>query len=359
MSKAGGAGGIRTLDTLLTYTHFPGERLRPLGHRSAPSLEAGSLARRGGFRKAGERAILPVMKAPLHAAALILPLLCVGAAPPPAKVPSPAEIEASAPASAWRAVPAGDLLVLDLDNGRRVVIALAPAFAPVHVGNIKTLARAGWFDGITINRVQDNYVTQWGDVTEKKALPPGIAAAKNREDYDRPLAGLAFRPTGFRDAYAARTGHAAGWPVASDGKRAWLPHCYGMVGVGRDLPPDAGTGAELYTVIGQAPRHLDRNIALVGRVLAGMDALSALPRGTEALGFYKAGTPRPAIRAARLAADMPAGDRPGFEIMRADAPAFAQWLAARANRRDAFFIRPAAALDICNALPPVRAVHAR
>jgi hypothetical protein len=31
----GGAGGIRTLDTLLTYTHFPGERLRPLGHRSA------------------------------------------------------------------------------------------------------------------------------------------------------------------------------------------------------------------------------------------------------------------------------------------------------------------------------------
>jgi hypothetical protein len=31
----GGAGGIRTLDTLLAYTHFPGERLRPLGHRSA------------------------------------------------------------------------------------------------------------------------------------------------------------------------------------------------------------------------------------------------------------------------------------------------------------------------------------
>ena len=34
----GGAGGIRTLDTLLAYTHFPGERLRPLGHRSAYRL---------------------------------------------------------------------------------------------------------------------------------------------------------------------------------------------------------------------------------------------------------------------------------------------------------------------------------
>lgn len=30
----GGEGGIRTLDTLLTYTHFPGVRLQPLGHLS-------------------------------------------------------------------------------------------------------------------------------------------------------------------------------------------------------------------------------------------------------------------------------------------------------------------------------------
>ena len=96
--------------------------------------------------------------------------------------------------------------------------------------------------------------------------------------------------------------------------------------------------------------------ALVGRVLAGMEALSALPRGSEALGFYKAGAPRPAIRSARLAADLPAAERPGFEVMRSDAPSFAQWLAARASRTEDFFLRPAGALDICNALPPVRAV---
>lgn len=39
---SGGAGGIRTLDTLLAYTHFPGERLRPLGHRSACSGRGGT-----------------------------------------------------------------------------------------------------------------------------------------------------------------------------------------------------------------------------------------------------------------------------------------------------------------------------
>src|SRR5574338_95406 len=41
----GGAGGIRTLDTVLPYTHFPGERLRPLGHRSAYRWKRGPLGK--------------------------------------------------------------------------------------------------------------------------------------------------------------------------------------------------------------------------------------------------------------------------------------------------------------------------
>ena len=285
------------------------------------------------------------------AAALLLPLLA-GAAPTPA-APTPSDIVTGAPAGAWISVPAADLLVIDLDGGQRVVIALAPAFAPVHVANIKALARSGWFAGITVNRVQDNYVTQWGDATEQKPLPAGVIASPPAE-YARPLAGLGFRAMGYRDAYAAETGHAGGWPVAREGGLAWLPHCYGMVGVGRNLAPDTGTGAELYAVIGHGPRHLDRNIATVGRVLAGIEALSALPRGSEALGFYKEGVARPAIVRARIAVDMPVSERPAFEVMRSDAPEFAAWVKARANRKDDFFIRPAGGLDICNALPPVR-----
>lgn len=286
-------------------------------------------------------------------AALLPVLVALAGASPPAKPLTPSDIVARAPPGAWQAVPTDDLLVIDLDKGDRVVIALAPAFAPVHVANIKALVRADWFAGITINRVQDNYVTQWGDATGKKPSPPGITA-KPPAEYERGIKGLGFRPMGYRDAYAAKTGHAGGWPVARGGRLAWLPHCYGMVGVGRDVAPDTGTGAELYAVIGHGPRHLDRNITTVGRVLAGMDALSALPRGTEALGFYKAGTPRPAIVRARLASDMPAGERPAFEVMRSDGIEFGHWLSARANRQDDFFVRPAGALDICNAMPPVR-----
>jgi hypothetical protein len=56
-----------------------------------------------------------------------------------------------------------------------------------------------------------------------------------------------------------------------------------MVGVGRDVPADSGNGSELYAVIGQSPRNLDRNVTLVGRVIEGIELFSVLPRGTAAL----------------------------------------------------------------------------
>jgi len=285
-----------------------------------------------------------------------VPLVLLAASPP--KPLTSSEIIAQAPETAWATVPAEDLLVMDLDSGQRVVIALAPVFAPVHVANIRTMAQTGWIDGLTVNRVQDNYVTQWGDATEKKPLPHKAVAVAPAE-YERDIKGLAFHALPYRDAYAEKVGHVGGWPVASDGKSAWLVHCYGMVGVGRALPPSTGTGAELYTVIGHAPRHLDRNITTVGRILSGMEALTALPRGTEALGFYKEGTSRPVIVKARLAADMPAADRPSWQVMTADRPTLMKWVTARASRSDDFFIRPAGAIDICNALPPVRATPKR
>lgn len=288
----------------------------------------------------------------MHRSAL-LPLLALLAAAPPPAVKSPGEIVAAAPADAWRAVDPDDLLLMDLAGGGHIAIELAPAFAPAHVANIRALVRGHWFDGNAIVRVQDDYVVQWGGADEKKPLPTGVAA-KLPAEYERPRAGLALRPLGFRDTYVAQAGYANGWPVASDGGSAWLPHCYAMVGVGRDMPPDTGTGAELYTVIGQAPRHLDRNITVVGRVIDGIEAMSALPRGTGDLGFYTDPAQRTAMTRARIASDVPAAERPRYQVMRSDAAAFAAYLHARANRRDAFFVRPAGAVDICNAPVPTR-----
>jgi len=242
-----------------------------------------------------------------------------------------------------------------LRNGGRVVVQLAPQFAPVHVANIQALARGNYWDGATVYRVQDNYVAQWGRNDSDKPWPAGVTP-KPPAEYTRALKGLEIKPLGFADPYAPGAGFAGGWPVAYSRKGGWadLVHCYGSVGVGRDMSPDTGTGGELYAAIGHAPRHLDRNIALVGRVIDGIDKLSSLPRGTEALGFYKDKAQYAPIAAVRLASQMPGGERPSYEYLDTGSASFAQYLHLRANRHDDFYIRPAGGVDLCNVNVPVR-----
>ncbi len=305
--------------------------------------------------------------------------------------PSPNEIVAAAPQSDWVAIPAEDLLVMTLapdaaGNPRKVVIQLMPApFSQGWVSNIRTLARAGWYDNISVNRVQDNYVVQWGDVNydnpeasgEPKLLPEGLRVMGDKEYLTKFSISTRFdattgksitrtRPpflTPFReDAYGEAT-FSMGWPigrhiVVGDGPYLYPTHCYGMVGVGRNYSPDTGSGAELYTVIGHAPRHLDRNIALVGRVIEGMEHLSSLPRGKGDLGFYAEDETdkRTPILTVRVASDLPAAEQPAFEYLSTESETFARYADARANRRDPFFIVPAGGADICNIPVPVRRV---
>lgn len=289
---------------------------------------------------------------------LILPLLALTAAAPAAKLQTPIDVIAAAPASAWRTIPAEDLMVMDLAGGGRVVIQLAPAFAPVHVANMRAFARSGWWSGgkAAIYRVQDNYVVQWGRNETDDPMPAGVVKLPPAE-YHRRLRGLAARPLGFADQYAPRAGFALGWPIAYDPKAgtANLTHCYGYVGVGRDLSPDTGSGSELYAVIGHAPRHLDRNIALVGRVVSGMEKMSAFPRGTEALGVYKDRSQDIKIASVQMASDMPAAERPSFQYLDSGSASFASYVRVRANRKDSFFIRPAGGVDLCNVTIPIRA----
>ncbi len=300
----------------------------------------------------------------LSASAALLAALPLSAQTPaePAKTyPAPGEIVAAAKAEEWVAIAPSDLLVMDLapdakGKTRRVVIQLMPApFSEGWVGNIRKLAAARFWDGTSVNRVQDNYVVQWGDATEKKALPDGLAVVPESE-YVTKISSSAVGQSKFV-SYSAYTDAfddvVEGWPLShAQDETRWPTHCYGMVGVGRNLSPDTGTGAELYTVIGHAPRHLDRNIALVGRVIEGIEHLSSLPRGTGALGFYESEAERTPIVSVRVGND--AKDVPAFEYLSTDSTSFAAYAEARANRRDPFFNVPAGGADICNIPVPVR-----
>ena len=356
----------------------------------------------------------------LAAAAVTLAFPAAAQDAEPEGPPSPNQIVAEAPASEWVSIAAEDLLVMTLapdteGNARKVVIQLMPApFSQGWTDNIRTFARAEWYDNITVNRVQDNYVVQWVDPNydnpeatgDAKALPEGlkvmgedeyvlsyrtslfekIYSSSGQRDAVIPIRG---RPnpkqtlnrlrraisgeivnTRYNDPYSLAVSFIGGFPVGMTMSKVFSPrqpikpemvwpiHCYGMIGVGRGYSPDTGSGAELYTVIGHAPRHLDRNIALVGRIVEGMEHLSSLPRGSGALGFYTEEEfgKRAPILSVRVASDLPEGEQPSFEYLSTEGETFAKYADSRANRRDPFFIVPAGGADICNIPVPVRRV---
>ncbi|HEX5130629.1 MAG TPA: peptidylprolyl isomerase, partial [Usitatibacter sp.] len=210
-----------------------------------------------------------------------------------------------------------------------------------------------YFDGTAIIRSHDNYVVQWGDPTDKKDFG---AALKNVEpEFTRPATGLAFDKLPDPDTYG-EAGFAAGFWAAREfaSGRAWMVHCYSTVGVGRGNEENSGSGASLYAVIGSAPRLLDRNITVVGRVVQGIEKLSVLPRGSGALGFYEKPEQHVPIRSVRLAADVPAAERVELEALRTDSETFRQMVENRRHRRDDWYKVPAGHVDVCNVPLPIR-----
>lgn len=282
-----------------------------------------------------------------------------GAAAPQAggKTQSSADILAASPKTDWRPLDMSNVLYMDLPTGR-VVIELAPAFAQEHVVNIKNLVGERYFDGLAILRAQDNFVVQWGDPDEDNPKSIGSAQARLLSEFTRPSLGLDFTRLPDRDAYAEEVGFTGGMPVAHDPKtgEAWLTHCYGAVAAARDNDPTSGNGSQLYAVIGHAPRHLDRNLAVVGRVVQGMELLSSLPRGTEALGFYADARARTPIVRVRLAASLPPAEQVPLEALRTDSGTFETLTEARRNRTDDFYKTPAGHIDLCNVVLPVRPI---
>jgi peptidylprolyl isomerase len=304
---------------------------------------------------------------------------------------TPGSIVAAAPAKEWVAIAPEDLLVMELapdaeGNKRTVTIQLMPPpFSQGWVGNIRTLAKAHWWDGTNVYRVQDNYVVQWGGGAVEKAEPEGLNVVPESEYVVRAehvLIGTGpvvhnpdIRLVNRNDLYADGTGFAWGWPLAfKDGHGnfwaedletdpqssvsvAWPIHCYGMVGVARGID-NTGSGSDLYVVIGHAPRQLDRNIAVVGRVIEGIEHLSSLPRGKGDLGFYEddEAAKRVPILSVRLGSEMEQLPQPRFEYLSTESASFVNYVTSRANRQDDFYKVPAGGVDICNVPVPIRRV---
>jgi peptidylprolyl isomerase len=298
-------------------------------------------------------AVVALAAASVAGTAAPAPAVAAPVSPPLKKPLTSAEILATSVPSDWRPLDPQLTLYLELPAGR-VIIELAPQFAPRNVANVLALTREGYYDGLTVYRAQDNYVVEWGDADGSR--PVGAAQRTVAAEFERPLRGLTITRLQDPDTYAPEVGFVDGFPVAADPVtgRAWPVHCYGMVGAGRGNDVDSGGGTELYVVIGQAPRHLDRNVTLLGRVVSGMELLSVMPRGTGDLGRYVRPEQRVTIRSVRLAADVPPAERAELEVLRTDTPTFLAYVEARRSRHEEWFKVPAGHVDVCNVPIPVR-----
>ena len=91
------------------------------------------------------------------AAACLMPPATAAEGAGAAKPPTMSDVLAASKPQDWHALDPQNTLYLELASGR-VVIELAPLFAPKHAANIKALVREKYFDGLAFLRSQDNYV---------------------------------------------------------------------------------------------------------------------------------------------------------------------------------------------------------
>jgi len=247
----------------------------------------------------------------------------------------------------WRQLDPENTVFMELPQGR-VVIELNPVFAPKTVAQFKRLIQSRFYDGLSFYRVIDGFVAQGGDGSDLGELSkvPLIDAEFEISWSDA----LSFVPVQKPDLFAAETGFIDGFAAARDTKheKVWLTHCPGIVAMARNDEPGSSR-TDFYIVIGQAPRYLDRNLNIFGRVVAGMEVVQQIHRGpADNNGIFRDDTASTRILSMKLLSEFPKEGRLKVLVMDTNSKAFAELLRDRRLRRQAFFHhRPPQVLDVC------------
>ena len=247
----------------------------------------------------------------------------------------------------WRQVDPDNLVFIDLFEGQ-VAIELNPLFAPETVKQFRKLLKEQFYDGLSFYRVIDGFVAQGGDGSDlgKLSMVPLIDAEFERELSDD----IEFTRVQKNDLFAPETGFVDGFAAARDvsENKVWLTHCPGVVAMARNDDPDSSR-TDFYFVIGQAPRYLDRNMNIFGRVIHGMDAVQKIRRGRPSEnGIIQNETTSSRIRGMQLASEIPKNERLSAFVMDTNNKGFEKILINRRNRKQAFFHhKPPKVLDVC------------
>jgi len=247
----------------------------------------------------------------------------------------------------WREIAPDNLVFMELSEGR-VTIELNPRFAPETVKQFRKLAQERFYNGLSFYRVIDGFVAQGGDGSDLGALSNApLIKAEFEADWSDDMP---FTSAQKPELFAPETGFIDGFPAARDlsTKKAWLTHCPGVVAMARNDDPDSSR-TDFYIVIGQAPRYLDRNMNIFGRVIDGMELVQKIRRGkAKENGIIQDELASSRILSLKLAADIPAEDRLSAYVMDTSSKGFEQLLDQRRKRKQKFFYnKPPRVLDVC------------
>ena len=133
------------------------------------------------------------------------------------------------------------MVIIEMDNGSMIKIALDPTAAPITVANFEKLVKEGFYDGLTIHRIIPGFMIQGGD-------PAGNGTGGSKENIKGEF--------------------------ASNGINNPLKHTRGVISMARAMDPDSAS-SQFFIMHADAP-HLDGNYAAFGKVVEGMDVVDQI-----------------------------------------------------------------------------------
>lgn len=254
----------------------------------------------------------------------------------------------------WRELSPQNTLYMETEQGR-IIFELANTFSPNHVAHIKQLVRSGFYDGKSFYRVIDGFVVQGGDMEGNDKNP--LAKKTMTAEFERTIDKKAkFRLVQMPDLLAEQTGFINGFAVGRSPKenKEWLLTCPGAVNLARATDPNSGT-TDFAIMIGQAPRHLDRNMSIWGRIIHGMEHLNLIKRGDAAKGgVIENAKERSKIIKMTIAADLPKDKQLKIKVEDTNSAEFAKKVLDRRQRPHEFFHHKGNGnVDICYVKPAV------
>jgi len=237
--------------------------------------------------------------------------------------------DAKADPANWREVDPQNLFIFDTTKGR-ILIEAFPEVAPKHYAQFSTIIRSGDYDGTSFHRVIEGFMDQGGDIFALKGRDSGLPNIEGEFTFRRDPAEMPLEATIGPDD-TAKYGYIKGFPIGTqasffaemsvDGKvESYIPHCRGTVSTARTDDPNSAN-AQFFLMRDKA-EHLDRKYTAWGRVVSGVDVVLAIKHGPE--GTDGRVTNPDILKSAKIAADLPAAERPDVWVMRTDGPEFRQ-----------------------------------